>query len=144
MIAETLLVERLLISALLGGLIGVEREMHEKPAGLRTHVLVCTGATLFTLVSLSFAGIEGTGIVDISRIAAGVVAGIGFIAAGNIFREQDRLKGLTTAADLWVIAAIGLSVGIGYYFLAAVATIITLAILIIGRVFDAFLDKSKK
>ncbi len=140
MIAEWLMIERLLISAVMGGLIGVERQMHEKPAGLRTHVLVCMGATLFTLLSLSFSNSDGSA-VDVSRVAAGVVTGIGFLAAGSIFREKERVRGLTTAADLWVIAAIGLSIGLGYYSVAVVATIITLIILMIGRVFDNYLDR---
>ncbi len=137
MIAEWLMIEKLLIAALFGGLVGVERQMHEKPAGLRTHVLVCTGATLFTIVSLSFSEWS-------AAIAAGVVTGIGFIAAGNIFKERDNVKGLTTAADLWVIAAIGLSIGIGYYTVAAFATAITLGILLIGKVLDNYLDKKAR
>ncbi|MCX6799436.1 MAG: MgtC/SapB family protein [Candidatus Diapherotrites archaeon] len=143
MIGETIFIERLIISAVLGGLIGVEREMHEKPAGFRTHIFVCLGATLFTLVSLSIGGDSST--VDISRIAAGVVTGIGFLAAGTIFRERDRTVGLTTAADLWVVAAIGLTVGIGYYSLAAVTTIFVVAVLIVGRVLDVyFLNRLSK
>lgn len=140
MIAEWLMIERLLISAIMGGLIGVERQMHEKPAGLRTHVLVCMGATLFTLLSLSFSSSDASA-VDVSRVAAGVVTGIGFLAAGSIFRDKERVRGLTTAADLWVIAAIGLSIGLGYYSVAVVATIVTLLILMIGRVFDNYLNK---
>ncbi len=139
-----LLIERLLVAAFLGGLVGVEREMHEKPAGLRTHVLVCMGAALFTLISLSFTGVSAAGNADVSRVAAGVVTGIGFIAAGNIFREKDRMRGLTTAADLWVLAAIGLSVGIGYYLLAFIATAVILAILVVGKRFDFFLEKRAK
>jgi len=137
---EWLLLERLVISAVLGGLIGTEREMHDKPAGFRTHVLVCMGAAMFTLISISIAETAASS-VDISRIAAGVVTGIGFLAAGSIFREKDRVKGLTTAADIWVLAAIGMSVGLGYYFLSVVATVIALVILIVGRVLDHFLDR---
>jgi len=136
---EWLFIERLVISAVLGGLIGVEREMHDKPAGFRTHVLVCMGATMFALISISLVG--GTEFADVSRIAAGVVTGIGFLAAGSIFRDKDRVSGLTTAADIWVLAAIGLSVGFGYYTLAAAATVIALIVLIVGRLPDMFLKK---
>ncbi len=136
---EWLFIERLVISAILGGLIGVEREMHDKPAGFRTHVLICMGATIFTLISVSIAGSSALGGVDISRIAAGVVTGIGFLAAGSVFVSKDKVKGLTTAADIWVLAAIGMGVGLGYYFLAVAATIISLIVLIVGRILDQYL-----
>ena len=138
MVAEFFFIGRLLISAFLGGLIGIERQMHGKPAGLRTHIFVCMGATLFTLVSLSI-GVTVASQTDVSRVAAGVVTGIGFLAAGTIFRERDTVLGLTTAAELWVVAAIGLSVGIGYYFLAAISTAIVLSVLILGRIIDTYL-----
>ena len=137
---EWVLIERLVISAVLGGLIGVEREMHGKPAGFRTHVLVCMGAALFSLVSLSLLDFPGSS-VDVSRVAAGVVTGIGFLAAGSVFRDKDRIRGLTTAADIWVLAGIGLAVGLGYYFLAITATIVSLVVLIAGRVLDFYLHK---
>jgi len=140
MLLEWVLFERLAISALLGGIIGVERELHAKPAGLRTHVLVCVGATMFTLLSISISSPEPAS-VDISRIAAGVVTGIGFLAAGTIFMEKNRVRGLTTAADLWVLAAIGMSVGLGYYLLASAATAIALLVLILGRFLDNYLKK---
>jgi len=143
MIIEMLLVERLVLSAILGGLIGVEREMHDKPAGFRTHVLVCMGAALFTLVSMSFAGTDPS-FIDASRIAAGVVTGIGFLAAGSIFRDKDRVQGLTTAADLWVLAGIGMATGFGYYSLAITATIIALIVLVIGRMSAKVLSKRKR
>jgi len=135
---ELLLIERLILSAIFGGLIGVEREMHDKPAGFRTHVLVCMGAAMFTVISISIVG----SLVDVSRIAAGIVTGIGFLAAGSIFREKDRVKGLTTAADLWVLAGIGMAVGLGYYFLAIIATIVSLVVLTVGRVLDHYLNKN--
>lgn len=139
MLAESILFERLIISAVLGGIIGVERELHSKPAGLRTHVLVCVGATMFTLLSISISSPESAG-VDISRIAAGVVTGIGFLAAGSIFMEKNRVRGLTTAADLWVLAAIGMSVGLGYYLLALVATAIALLVLTLGRILGRYIE----
>lgn len=136
---EWLFIQNIVLSAILGGLIGIEREMHDKPAGFRTHVLVCMGAAMFTTLSLSFAG---TG--DVTRIAAGVVTGIGFLAAGSIFRDKDRVSGLTTAADIWVVAAIGMTVGFAFYFLAAIATVIALVVLTVGRVLNQFLDKPSK
>ena len=138
MVLEWLFIERLVISAVLGGLIGVEREMHGKPAGFRTHVLICMGATMFALLSI-FIGDSPASNVDISRIAAGIVTGIGFLAAGTIFMDKDKVRGLTTAADIWVLAAIGMAVGFGFYFFAAAGTAIALAVLVIGRVSDAFL-----
>ncbi len=113
---EWLFIERLVISAVLGCLIGVEREMHDQPAGFRIHILICVGATMFTLLSISVTGTFSSA-ADFSRLAAGVVTGVGFLAAGSIFRDKDRVRGLTTAADIWVLAAIGLSVGFGHYFL---------------------------
>lgn len=121
---ETEMVIKLIVSAVLGGLVGFEREIHRKPAGLRTHSLVCIGATLFTIMSINIVG------ADPSRIAAGIVMGIGFLGAGMIFKSEDRVRGLTTAAELWVLAAIGLAVGLGFYFAALITTLIIIFILI--------------
>ena len=140
MLVEWVIVERLLLSAFLGGLIGVERELNDKPAGYRTHVLVCVGSTMFTLISLSLVAPSGSS-VDTMRVAAGVVTGIGFLAAGSIFRDKDRVRGMTTAADIWVLAAIGMGVGLGLYVLALMATAISLTVLILGKFFDGFLKK---
>ena len=134
MILETELIIRLVVAAVLGSLIGLEREWHDKPAGLRTHILVCVGAAVFTVAALGI-GKE----TEIARIAAGVVTGIGFLGAGTIFREKERVRGLTTAADLWVLAAIGLAVGIGYYVLAAISTALMLIILILGGKIDRYI-----
>jgi putative Mg2+ transporter-C (MgtC) family protein len=123
---EIELVLKLIVSAGLGLLLGYEREVHKRPAGLRTHSLVCMGAALFTVISFSFSGNN----VDASRIAAGVVTGIGFIGGGVIFKSEERVIGLTTAAELWVVGAIGLAVGIGYYLAAFVTTAIVLIILV--------------
>ncbi len=122
---EMEIILKLVLAAVLGGLIGFERQIHKKPAGLRTHTLVCIGAALFTIISTS--SVDPS---SVSRIAAGLVTGIGFLAAGLIFREEDKVRGLTTAAELWVLAAIGISVGIGFYYAAIVATIIVLIILV--------------
>ena len=121
---ETEILIKIVVSAVLGGLVGFEREIHRKPAGMRTHSLVCMGATLFTIMSINVIGGEP------SRIAAGIVMGIGFLGAGMIFKSEDKVRGLTTAAELWVLAAIGLAVGIGFYFAALVTTLIVIFILI--------------
>jgi len=117
----------LLLAVAFGALVGIERELTAKPAGLRTHMLVSLGACLFTVVSVSFA-------VDPARIAAGIVAGIGFIGAGTIWAEKDKVKGITTAASLWATAAIGLTAGISDYPLAAVVTVLVVIILASGSV----------
>lgn len=114
------------LAIIFGGLIGLQRERHERPAGLRTHALVCLGATVFTLVS--YMGFSSS-VIDTSRIAAGVVTGIGFIGAGVIFRQGNLVKGVTTAASIWISAAIGLALGAKLYYLAIIVTIIGLIIL---------------
>jgi putative Mg2+ transporter-C (MgtC) family protein len=123
---ETIL--RLIISAFLGALIGLEREMSHRPAGLRTHMLVSVGSCLFTLVSIySFS-------LDPARVAASIVTGIGFIGAGSIIAGRGHVQGLTTAASLWVVAGVGLAAGAGSYFLASVASIVIFLILQLKRV----------
>ncbi|MFN3649048.1 MAG: MgtC/SapB family protein [Armatimonadota bacterium] len=102
---------RLLLSILAGALVGLERERQDRPAGLRTHILVCMGSTLFTYASLLTAGADGP--ADPGRIAAQIVSGIGFLGAGTIFRSDTGVRGLTTAAGLWVVAAIGMGVALG-------------------------------
>lgn len=129
MLSETDFLIRLLLAAVLGALVGIERESHERPAGLRTHMLVCIGAALFTLASFDFAG--GTG--DPTRIASNIVVGIGFIAAGAIFKAETKVTGLTTAADLWVVGAIGMFAGLGYYSFAIIAGVLSWLVLVIGR-----------
>ena len=124
---------RLSLAALFGALIGVERERKDWAAGLRTHMMVCTGSCLIMIVSsFGFSDILGTEhvVLDPSRIAAQVISGIGFIGAGTIlFLKEGTIRGLTTAAGLWTIAAIGLATGGGMYFAAAATTIIALTIL---------------
>ncbi len=122
---------RLLVAAALGSAIGLERELREHEAGLRTHLLVAVGSALFTLTSAyGFRDflVEGGSVVrsDPTRIAAQIVTGIGFIGAGAILRHGMSVRGLTTAATLWVVAAIGLAAGAGYHWAAAVATAIVL------------------
>ena len=120
---DTLL--RLAVAALLGGAIGLERELDEKAAGLRTHMLVAGGSALFTLVSAyGYSAFVGHGHVsfDPSRIAAQIVTGVGFLGAGVIFRQGFTVRGLTTAASLWLVAAIGMAAGVGYWAGAVLAT----------------------
>ena len=121
------MVLNLVIAAFLGGLIGLEREAGHRPAGLRTTMLVCVGSALFTVLSIH--AFPSAGDVSNARVAAQIVAGIGFLGAGTVWRAQDQVKGLTTAASLWVAAAIGMAVGAGFGVLALAATLITLFIL---------------
>jgi len=110
---------RLSVAAALGGAIGLERELRERQAGLRTHLVVCVGSALFTLVSAyAFTGPR----VDPTRISAQIVSGIGFLGAGAIIRQGLSVRGLTTAATLWLVAAIGMAAGAGYYDAAIIAT----------------------
>jgi putative Mg2+ transporter-C (MgtC) family protein len=114
---------RLALAGALGGLIGLERELREREAGLRTHLLVALGAALFTIVSAyGFVSIR----TDPTRIAAQIVTGIGFLGAGAIIRQGSSIRGLTTAATLWVVAAVGMAAGAGYYSAALIATAIVL------------------
>jgi putative Mg2+ transporter-C (MgtC) family protein len=122
---------RVVLAALLGGAIGLERELREREAGLRTHMLVSVGAALFTMVSAyawtdwRFSTAQGL-VFDPTRIAAQVVSGIGFLGAGAIIRQGLSVRGLTTAATLWVVAAIGMAAGVGYYEAAVVTTALVL------------------
>jgi putative Mg2+ transporter-C (MgtC) family protein len=119
---------RLTVAALLGGAIGMERELRERQAGLRTHLVVCVGSALFTLVSAygfhDFL-VSGGALVrtDPTRIAAQIVSGIGFLGAGAIIRQGLSVRGLTTAATLWLVAAIGMASGAGYYSAAVISTL---------------------
>ena len=125
---QLVLAVRLLIAALLGSLIGAEREVHEHPAGMRTHLLVAAGCALFTELSIyGFDGtVPGTTAVDRSRLAAQVVTGIGFLGAGAIIKYGTSIRGLTTAASLWATAAIGIAAGTGQLILGLVGTGIVL------------------
>ncbi len=115
---------KLLAAILLGSLIGIERQMHGRPAGLRTHILVCMGATLVMMVSESFAGT-----VDPGRAVAGIVTGVGFLGAGVIVKSRDVVRGLTTAACIWFAATVGILVGQGLFALAAVSSVLSVAVL---------------
>jgi len=123
---ELNLVLRMAVGLVLGAIIGFERELHRQPAGFRTHSLVALGATLFTIVSaFGFAG----PMVDPTRIAAQIVSGIGFIGAGTILQYRGHIRGLTTAASLWAVAAIGTAAGAGLFALAIMGTFLILVVL---------------
>ncbi len=124
------MVLRVLLAAALGAAVGYQRQQARKPAGLRDDALIALGAALFTVVSIS--GFSGA--VDPSRVAAGIVTGIGFIGAGVIFRGHEGVSGLTTAASIWVTAAIGMAAGAGLYLIAVVVTAITIGILMISKI----------
>ncbi|MBQ6203503.1 MAG: MgtC/SapB family protein [Prevotella sp.] len=133
---------RLLVATALGAIIGLDREYRTKAAGFRTHVLVALGSALFMIVSVhGFDNLpkdQMTLSMDPSRIAAQVVSGIGFIGAGTIIFQKNVVKGLTTAAGLWVTAAIGLACGVGMYVLAIVSTLL---VLVCFEAFNFFLHK---
>jgi len=140
------IVLRLLLSVLLGGLVGFERESHNRPAGFRTHILVCTGSALVMLVSsYSFVDQLGVGFeADPGRIAAGVVTGIGFLGAGTIMQQRGSIRGLTTAASIWVVSGIGLAVGVGFYFGAVLTTVLVLlSLFLLGRIEKSFFAKRR-
>ena len=119
------MVLKLVMATLFGGVVGYERELSDKPAGLRTHILVCLGSALFTLASLFGFG-QGS---DPARVAAQVVTGVGFLGAGTILRTGATVRGLTTAASIWAVAAVGVAVGVGMYLLAVVSTFLVAGVL---------------
>jgi len=134
MLSDLQIIIRLVLSVILSGLIGLERQMHRHTAGLRTHILVSLGSCLIMLTSLYIFDIYKDKVpLDPARIAAGVVTGIGFLGAGAIIREREGIKGLTTAASLWVVAGIGLAVGCGFYIAAIFAGILALGVLLLLR-----------
>ncbi len=127
---------KLLLAAFLGSLIGLEREYHGRPAGLRTHMLVSIGAAMITICGLSIAGSDSNPGAEVSRIVAGVVTGIGFLGAGAIIRTSDFVRGLTTAACIWFVAALGVTIGLGEYLMALSSTAVALLVLIILPFFE--------
>jgi len=129
---------KLMLSLVLGGLIGWERELYDKPAGFRTNTLICVGSTLFTIFSLKIGVIPGT---DSSRIAAQIVSGIGFLGAGAIIRRGEAILGLTTAATIWFVASIGMGIGAGYYLTSSIGAALALAILVLFRKFENLVDR---
>ena len=138
---EIELVIRLVLAFILGALFGLEREKRHKPAGLRTHTLVCLGAALFTMAGTHGfpAAASGTTTVnyDPARVAAQIVSGVGFIGGGIIFKEHDHVRGITTAASIWLTAGLGMGIASGIYLLTGVAALLGL----IGLKLDRFLDR---
>lgn len=122
------LIKRLCLSAALGGVLGLEREWRQKDAGLRTNILIAMGSALFTVMSIDVSTGSGG---DSTRIASGIVTGIGFLGAGAIMRKGSSIKGLTTAAMIWVNAAVGVAVGGGEYRVAIIATAVALVVLVL-------------
>lgn len=147
MISYLEIILQLLLAAILGGVIGIERERKSWFAGLRTHMLVCMGSTLIMIVSqYGFENTLHSGLVvlDPSRIAAQVVSGIGFLGAGTIIFWKNKIKGLTTAASLWTVAAVGLSIGGGLYIAAIVATVLIFAVLAILKPVEKLFFKTSE
>jgi len=123
---------------LMGGFLGMEREVHKKTAGLRTHMIVCLSSALLMVLSIEVARDEGV-LGDPTRIAAGVMTGIGFLGAGTIIKHGATVHGLTTAASIWTAAAVGLAVGAAYYLSAAIVVMLTLFTLLLVQRADAYL-----
>jgi putative Mg2+ transporter-C (MgtC) family protein len=128
---------RLALAAVLGGAIGLEREHRRKPAGLRTNMLIALGSALFSILSVEL----GAGAGSPDRIAAQVVTGIGFLGAGAILRSGENVHGLTTAATIWVNAAIGMAAGLGSYTVAAISAAITVVVLALLPFVEDFFEK---
>lgn len=140
------IVFKILLAVALSGFIGLERERHNQPAGLKTHIILCVGATLITIVSIDMAhDWAGTSMPsDPSRIAASIVTGIGFLGGGAILRLGATVRGLTTAASLWAVAGVGLAIGGGYYFAAILTIIIILLTLhFLGKFEHMYLQRRK-
>lgn len=129
------------VALILGAFIGLERELSDKAAGLRTNILICVGSCLFMIVSKDFTGLPSA---DPTRIAAQIVSGIGFLGAGAIMREGEHVTGLTTAATIWVVAAIGMTVGFGFYSLAAATTVMVLVVQSVFPHLDTMIDELRQ
>ena len=127
---------KLALSVILGGAVGIERELRSKSAGFRTLILICLGSTLFTIFS-QFIGLQG----NPDRIASNIVTGIGFLGAGVIFKSNTRVNGITTAASIWLSAALGMGIGCGYYVASLSGCILVLTILFVFSFMDRFLDR---
>ncbi len=130
---------KLLLAVVIGGLLGAEREYHEKAAGLRTIICICVGATLFTIFSTRLGTSE-----DPTRIAAGIVTGIGFLGAGVIIRQEGHIRGLTSAATIWIAAALGMGIGGGFYYLSVIAAIIIVIVLLFFRQIENWFQRFHK
>lgn len=138
---ETEIVSKIIVAALIGAALGLERELRNKPADMRTSALVCIGAALFGVIA-SFQ--DSSSLPLYPGVAAGIVTGLGFLGAGMIFKEKDQVRGITTAAEVWVLGAIGLSVGLGMYEMAFAAAVIVLLIQLAGKEFERITLRRKK
>jgi putative Mg2+ transporter-C (MgtC) family protein len=128
---------RLLLAAGLGAALGVEREYRQKPAGLRTNILIALGSALFTILSLEMT----RGVPDTSRVAGQIVTGIGFLGGGAIMRNRDTVHGMTTAATIWVNAAIGVAAGTGQYAIATFTAALTLVVLVVLPPIETYFER---
>jgi putative Mg2+ transporter-C (MgtC) family protein len=128
---------RLLLATALGAAVGLEREYRQKPAGLRTNILIAVGSALFTLLSVEMT----KGVGDTSRVAGQIVTGIGFLGGGAIVRSGDAIHGMTTAATIWVNAAIGVAAGMGQFALATLVTALTLVVLVVLPPIETYFEK---
>ena len=141
---ELELLARVAVATVCGMAVGIEREFSEKPAGLRTHTLVALGAACFTVAGFAALPYAGAGVgVDPSRIAAQVVNGIGFLGAGIVIFQGDRVQGLTTAAEMWAVAALGVLCGLGLWAVALLATLLILVIVVGGRPLETLIDRTR-
>lgn len=145
MLSDGQVILRLVLAILLASFIGIERQWHRRHAGLRTHILVSLGSCLIMLTSIHVFDIyKGFTAVDPARIAAGVITGIGFLGAGTIIRDRQGVKGLTTAASLWVVAGIGLACGSGFYSASIFATLLALVVLFVLRYIEGTIFEDKQ
>ena len=134
---------KLILAIALGGLIGLEREASQKPAGFRTNILVCVGSAMMMSLAVGIIGAKGGTGDSLIRMAAGVITGIGFLGAGTIVHARGMVAGLTTASTLWVVSGLGLLIGVGYYVPAAVLTALIMFTLVLFRkIEEAYLRKS--
>lgn len=135
------IVIRLAAATLLGGVLGLDRELKSKPAGLRTHSLVALGSALATLVTIQFVGDIDRG--AITRTIQGIIAGVGFLGGGAILRAKDRdeVTGLTTAASIWLVAALGIACGGGFWVSSLVSVVLALLVLVVGRPIESFVHR---
>jgi len=137
-IGEILL--KLFLAIILGGIIGIERETSHKPAGFRTHILICVTSAMMMLVAERLSGTA-----DAVRMAAGIITGVGFLGAGAILQSRGSVHGLTTAATIWAVAGLGLAVGAGYYVVAACFTVMVVLTLVVFRKIDrALFSRAEK
>ncbi len=132
---------RLVLAVLLGGVVGMEREMHGRPAGFRTHIVVCLGATMLMVGSEYYRGyVDLETVFDPNRMAAGIITGIGFLGAGAIMREENMVRGLTTAGCIWFVAGLGIVIGKGLFPLALWGTLLVFIMLVFFRYVESWMS----